>query len=52
MREFPIVYARSGKEKLLRQIARQTPEWIAVAKKRGKYWPVTYYLVPRSIETR
>ncbi|MEZ6094443.1 MAG: hypothetical protein R3C03_09445 [Pirellulaceae bacterium] len=46
MREFTVIPARAGHEKQLREIARQTPEWIAVAKKRGAYWPVAYYLVP------
>jgi hypothetical protein len=45
--EFETIMARSGQGALLRRIARITPEWIAVAKRRGAFWPVAFYLVPR-----
>jgi hypothetical protein len=45
--EFEAIPARAGHAQLLRRIARITPEWIAVAKKRGAFWPVAYYLVPK-----
>lgn len=32
---------------LIRLIGRLTSEWVAVHQKRGKFWRVGYYLVPR-----
>ena len=47
--EFVKIPARSGHSELLRRISRLTPEWIAVARRRGAFWPVAYYLVPRPV---
>lgn len=43
------IEARSGHSKLLRKISGQTSEWIAVARKKGKWWSVCYYLVPKIV---
>jgi hypothetical protein len=47
--DFVKIPARSGHANLLRRIARLTPEWIAVARRRAALWPVAYYLVPRAV---
>ena len=45
--QFEAIPARSGHTKLLRAISRLTTEWVAVARRRGQFWPVVYYLVPK-----
>jgi hypothetical protein len=47
--ELERIEARSGQSQLLRTISRMTPEWIAVVRKRGKFWSVNYYLVPKIV---
>jgi hypothetical protein len=45
--QFEAIPARSGQTRLLRRISSQTTEWVAVARRRGQFWVVAYYLVPR-----
>jgi hypothetical protein len=47
--QFERIPARSGNQQLLRTISAETTEWIAVARRRGAYWPVAYYLVPKAV---
>jgi hypothetical protein len=47
--QFERIPARSGNQQLLRMVSAQTTEWIAVARRRGQFWPVVYYLVPRAV---
>lgn len=46
--QFETIPARSGHAQLLRRISSMTSEWIAVARRRGQYWPIAYYLVPKA----
>jgi hypothetical protein len=47
--QFEAIPARSGQARLLRRISSQTTEWVAVARRRGRFWTVAYYLVPRTL---
>jgi hypothetical protein len=47
--QFDAIPARSGQTRLLRRISSQTTEWVAVARRRGQFWVVAYYLVPRML---
>ncbi|MFN5322393.1 MAG: hypothetical protein ACK49R_08750 [Planctomycetota bacterium] len=47
--QFTAIPARSGQTQLLRRISSQTTEWVAVARRRGQFWVVAYYLVPRTL---
>jgi hypothetical protein len=47
--QFAAIPARSGQSRLLRRISSQTTEWIAVARRRGRFWTVAYYLVPKTL---
>jgi len=47
--QFEAIPARSGQTRLLRKISSQTTEWVAVARRRGQFWVVAYYLVPRML---
>ena len=47
--QFEAIPARSGQARLLRRISSRTTEWVAVARRRGQFWAVAYYLVPRTL---
>ncbi|HMP71484.1 MAG TPA: hypothetical protein PKA76_19200 [Pirellulaceae bacterium] len=47
LRAMERIPARSGHYRLLRRISSMTPEWIAVSRRRGQFWVIEYYLVPR-----
>jgi hypothetical protein len=47
--QFEAIPARSGQARLLRRISSQTTEWVAVARRRGQFWTVAYYLVPKFV---
>lgn len=49
MQDLEAIPARQGHTKLLRSISRITSEWIAVAKRKGAFWPIDHYLVPRAV---
>jgi hypothetical protein len=49
LRDFEVIPARQGHYYLLRRISRVTTEWLAVARRRGAYWPISYYLVPKKL---
>jgi hypothetical protein len=47
--QFEAIPARSGQTRLLRRISSKTTEWVAVARRRGQFWTVAYYLVPKFV---